>query len=72
MAEGMFIDPKTKRLRAGHLIVLQRMGEQADGKIHFVAGQDTDVFHLEEGDRFYTAIFAVDPFSPDESPPAHP
>jgi len=46
----------------GKLVVLQVMGEQADGKIHMVAGRDTDVFHLEDGDKFYTAYFTVDPF----------
>jgi hypothetical protein len=47
----------------GKLVVLQQMGEMADGKIHFVAGQDTDVFNLEDGDQFFTAYFTVDPFT---------
>lgn len=38
------------------------MGVMPDGKIHFVAGRDADVFNLEENDEFYTAIFAKDPF----------
>lgn len=33
-----------------------------DGKIHFVAGRDEDVFHIEDGDKFFTAVFTVDPF----------
>lgn len=44
------------------LVVLQQMGEMADGKIHFVAGVDNDVFNIEEGDKFFTALFTVDPF----------
>lgn len=47
---------------AQKVIVLQQMGEMADGKIHFVAGRDEDVFNLEDGDKFYTAVFQVDPF----------
>lgn len=46
----------------GNLIVLQLLGEMADGKLHFVAGEDDMNFNLEDGDRFYTAVFTVDPF----------
>lgn len=67
MAQGYYSDPKTKRLKRGELVVLQLMGTMPDGKLHFVAGRDEDSFHLEEGDRIYTAIFAADPFkSPEE------
>lgn len=66
MASGYYSDPKTKRLKRGELVVLQLMGCMPDGKLHFVAGKDKDSFHLEEGDRFYTAIFAVDPFTTPE------
>jgi hypothetical protein len=46
----------------GKMIVLQQMGEMVDGKIHFLAGEDQDVFNIEDGDKFFTAIFMVDPF----------
>lgn len=46
----------------GKLVVLQQMGEMVDGKIHFLAGVDQNVFNLEDGDKFFTAVFAVDPF----------
>lgn len=46
----------------GKLVVLQKVGEMPDGKIHFIAGQDETVFHLEENDEFFTAVFKVDPF----------
>lgn len=46
------------------LVVLQQqMGEMADDEIHFVAGRDTDVLNLEDGDKFFTAEFTVDPFT---------
>ena len=51
-----------RKVIKGHLIVLQQMGVMADGKIHFVAGRDADVFNLEENDKFFTAVFTVDPF----------
>lgn len=47
----------------GKMIVLQQMGEMADGKIHFVAGEDENVFNIEDGDKFFTAEFTVDPFA---------
>lgn len=50
-----------KKVR-GKLVVLQLMGVMPDGKLHFVAGKDEDVFNLEQNDRFYTAVFTVDPF----------
>jgi hypothetical protein len=43
-------------------VLLQQLGEMVDGKIHFVAGRDEDVFHIEDGDKFFTAVFTVDPF----------
>jgi hypothetical protein len=46
----------------GRLVILQQMGEMADGKIHFLAGVDENVFNLEDGDQFFTAIFTIDPF----------
>ena len=46
----------------GKLVVLQKVGTMPDGKIHFIAGQDETVFHLEENDEFFTAVFTVDPF----------
>lgn len=58
--------PKKKSSRSsripGKQIVLQKMGEMVDGKIHFVAGEDHDVFNIEDGDQFFTAVFQVDPF----------
>lgn len=51
-----------RKIAKGRLIVLQQMGEMADGKIHFVAGRDKDVFNIEDGDKFFTAVFTVDPF----------
>jgi 3-deoxy-D-manno-octulosonate 8-phosphate phosphatase KdsC-like HAD superfamily phosphatase len=60
--EGMYVDPASGRLKNGKLLVLQQMGEMADGKLHFVAGQDAHIFNIEDGDKFFTAIFAVDPF----------
>jgi hypothetical protein len=48
------------------------MGEMADGKLHFVAGQDADIFNIEDGDKFFTAIFAVDPFAGLAALPDHP
>lgn len=53
---------KDGKIRYGRLVVLQVMGEMVDGKIHMVAGKDQDVFHIEDGDQFFTAIFEVDPF----------
>lgn len=64
--DGYYSDPKTKRLKRGTVVVLQEMGRMPDGKLHLVAGVDETVFHLEEGDRFYTAVFAVDPFKTPE------
>lgn len=52
-----------KKVVKGHLVVLQLMGEMSDGKLHFVAGRDEDVFNIEEGDEFFTAVFTVDPFN---------
>ncbi len=57
--------PKGPDKKAGRLVVLQQMGEMVDGKIHFLAGADTDVFNIEDGDQFFTAVFAVDPFKKD-------
>lgn len=62
MAEGFYLHPKTKRVTRGEIVVLQQVGEMADGKLHFIAGTDETVFNLEENDKFYTAIFAVNPF----------
>ncbi len=50
-----------KKLK-GKVVVLQKVGVMPDGKIHFIAGEDETVFHLEENDEFFTAVFAVDPF----------
>lgn len=47
----------------GKMVVLQKMGEMVDGKIHFVAGEDIHVFNIEDGDEFFTAVFQVDPFN---------
>lgn len=60
--QARYIDPKTNKVVWGELVVLQEMGEMADGKIHFVAGTDETVFHLEDHDKFFTAIFATNPF----------
>jgi hypothetical protein len=49
----------------GKVVVLQLMGTMPDGKLHFVAGQDEDVFNIEEGDKFFTAVFTTDPFAPE-------
>lgn len=46
----------------GTVVVMQLMGQMPDGKLHFVAGQDEDTFNIEEGDKFFTAVFTVDPF----------
>lgn len=51
-----------KNIVKGKLVVLQKMGVMPDGKIHFVAGQDHDVFNLEQSDEFFTAVFTIDPF----------
>lgn len=48
--------------RKGVPVVLQQMGVMPDGKIHFVAGRDQDQFNLEDGDKFFTAVLAVDPW----------
>jgi len=48
---------------AKKMVVLQQMGQMADGKIHFLAGVDNNVFNLEDGDQFFTAIFEIDPFT---------
>lgn len=61
MADAMYTDP-SGTLRRGKTILLQKVGEQADGKIHFVAGADQMKFNIEDGDEFFTAVFAVDPF----------
>lgn len=50
------------KIKIGPMVMLQQLGEMADGKIHFVAGRDADVFNIEEGDKFFTAIFVVNPF----------
>ena len=47
----------------GKVVVLQLMGVMPDGKLHFVAGQDDDTFNIEEGDKFFTAVFTTDPWS---------
>lgn len=44
------------------LLVCQKMGTLEDGKIVMAVGKDEHVFNLEENDKFFTALFAVDPF----------
>lgn len=61
MAKAKYLGPDG-RIKVGELVVLQKMGEMTDGKLHLVAGTDETVFHLEENDQFFTAIFAVNPF----------
>ena len=48
------------------LIVLQQIGEMVDGKIHFLAGKEQNIFNIEDGDKFFTATLAVDPFEEDD------